>query len=155
MKKVHIYAAIILVLFIAAAMFIPYFVLIILGIIFLQWLYDINVAKSPGYNEVSTTYRHELTKQEMLTLYRHNKYIYLKSPYWQDKRKLILARDNCHCVDCGATHNLQVHHLRYINLGNEPLADLITLCGDCHTKRHETIGYPQSYEDYINFNDTK
>ena len=155
MKKVHIYAAIILVLFIAAAMFIPYFVLIILGIIFLQWLYDINVAKSPDYNEVSTTYRHELTKQEMLTLYRHNKYIYLKSHYWQDKRKLALASDNCHCVDCGTAHNLQVHHLRYTNLGNEPLADLVTLCGNCHIKRHETVGYPQSYEDYINFNDTK
>jgi len=155
MKKVHVYAAILLGAFIAASILIPYFALIILGLVFLQWIYDatVSVEITRPSDDLPINYRDNLSPSEQLTLYRHNKYLYLKSTAWQDKRKQVLARDNYHCVDCGADHNLQVHHLCYTNLGKEPLADLVTLCGNCHTKRHETVGYPQTYEDYTTFND--
>jgi len=156
MKKLHIYATIIFILFITVAITVPHFVFIILALIFLQWIYEaITEVKATYSNKPSANYRDGLTPSEALTLYRYNKYIYLKSALWQDKRKLVLARDNCHCVDCGANHNLQVHHLRYTHLGKELLDDLVTVCGDCHFKRHKIIGFPQSYEDYINFNDNK
>jgi hypothetical protein len=62
---------------------------------------------------------------------------YIKSPAWAAKRRQVLIRDNYRCFDCGTSTRLQVHHITYKHLGNEPLEDLITLCTDCHTQRHD------------------
>ena len=62
---------------------------------------------------------------------------YLKSQEWKKKREEVLERDGYKCQKCEATENLQVHHLTYKNIFNEPLEDLQTLCADCHRKVHE------------------
>jgi hypothetical protein len=46
-------------------------------------------------------------------------------------------RDN-HCAACGATDNLQYHHLMPRSMGgSDDERNLITLCGECHAKAHE------------------
>ena len=61
---------------------------------------------------------------------------YLQTPEWQATRAHIFARDAHACRDCGAQHWLEVHHLTYERLGCEQDADLLTLCRECHQKRH-------------------
>jgi 5-methylcytosine-specific restriction endonuclease McrA len=57
---------------------------------------------------------------------------YISSPQWQAKRADVLARDRYECQTCCTTDSLEVHHRHYRNFGNEALADLITLCSQCH-----------------------
>ena len=61
---------------------------------------------------------------------------YLKTPYWQRRRKEILRRDEYMCVGCSSKKNLQVHHMTYSNLGRESDRDLVTLCKECHENQH-------------------
>lgn len=63
---------------------------------------------------------------------------FLNGDYWQTVRKVILERDNYTCQHCGATRNLQVHHLTYEHHGREHLfpEDLLTLCRSCHEQVH-------------------
>jgi len=62
---------------------------------------------------------------------------YRNSEHWKYVRGLILERDNKECKFCGSDDKLNVHHIRYDNLGKERLGDLITLCERCHTNFHE------------------
>lgn len=65
----------------------------------------------------------------------------------------ILYRDNFTCQDCGTFHavvnengmavpaddgRLEVHHIKFVSDGggDEP-ENLVTLCHDCHVKRHK------------------
>lgn len=66
---------------------------------------------------------------------------YLQSQKWKEKRQLVLQRDNYTCKSCGIKHSLEVHHVRYDNLGNEPIRDLVVLCSSCHNRLHEKLGY--------------
>lgn len=61
---------------------------------------------------------------------------YLKSPDWKDKKRKVIKRDRC-CRLCGSTKSLQVHHIHYKNVGDEPLEDLTLLCKSCHSKFHQ------------------
>lgn len=60
--------------------------------------------------------------------------IYTKSPEWKIKREQRLEKDNHKCRTCENIEGfpVQVHHKTYINLGNEPMEDLITVCTACH-----------------------
>ena len=64
----------------------------------------------------------------------------LKHPNWQKKRLLILSRDNWTCLDCRSKDKqLHVHHLVYNKNGNPwdvPDDWLVTVCFDCHKRRH-------------------
>ena len=31
---------------------------------------------------------------------------------------------------------MHIHHITYKNVGNEPLTDLVAVCGECHAKLH-------------------
>ena len=61
-------------------------------------------------------------------------------------RKKALERDNYTCQDCGATENLETHHIDGSGSNvparemNNDLDNLITLCHKCHMKRHGTNG---------------
>jgi 5-methylcytosine-specific restriction endonuclease McrA len=57
---------------------------------------------------------------------------YLESNFWKQKRELILNILGRKCSRCGSTIDLQVHHLNYINCGNESRNDVIVLCRKCH-----------------------
>ncbi len=63
---------------------------------------------------------------------------YLKSEQWQDLRKQALDRDGRKCQECGAENTtLDVHHRRYPrNWKFDKLANLITLCRECHYAKH-------------------
>lgn len=63
----------------------------------------------------------------------------LKRNEWKKFREFILAVRGGKCERCGATTNLQVHHLHYISgrLAWEYLPfDVMVVCGDCHQKIH-------------------
>jgi len=61
---------------------------------------------------------------------------YINSAAWKEKRRQVLSRDKKKCVKCGSHRFLNVHHLSYLHLGNEPLEDLQTLCNACHRSTH-------------------
>ncbi len=60
---------------------------------------------------------------------------YLKTPHWKKKRKKIIARDK-HCMLCGSTEHLVVHHNNYKNIGHEHDGDLVCLCSKHHNAYH-------------------
>lgn len=65
---------------------------------------------------------------------------YMKSPEWKKLREQVKNRDKQQCQDCGLLYGcLQVHHLTYERFKHELLDDLITLCDECHRKRHEAV----------------
>ena len=86
---------------------------------------------------------------EQFIMFKHN---YLQSQKWRDKRSLVIQRDKC-CQLCGATSQLEVHHLSYRLLTEEPLEHLVTLCRSCHEAKHNKLGIPQSLDEYMNFKD--
>jgi len=63
---------------------------------------------------------------------------YLQSEEWKARRILVLSRDNNLCQLCRTEPALDVHHLKYDNLYDEPLEDLQALCRACHVNLHRT-----------------
>ena len=70
---------------------------------------------------------------------------------WEIKRNQILKRDNFHCVICGNSKYLVVHHKLYhyskiLNRFFDPWdykdSYLITLCESCHKRGHELYNIP-------------
>ncbi len=64
---------------------------------------------------------------------------YLASTHWQNKRAVVLSRDNYMCRYCEKSKATQVHHLSYANLGNESEFELISVCYSCHQLIHEIV----------------
>ncbi len=51
--------------------------------------------------------------------------------------KQVLTRDSWRCQNCGASENLQVHHIQSRSkLGHDIFENLITLCAGCHEDLH-------------------
>ena len=70
-------------------------------------------------------------------------------------RTRVLKRDGFTCAKCGATKNLQVHHL-YGYKENPELRIVdnngVTLCKDCHDQYHNIYGYYNiNAHDFENF----
>lgn len=76
---------------------------------------------------------------------------YLESHHWENVKRKAINRDNNLCIDCGADWRIEVHHLRYpdafykkgkkyINITEDRPGNLVTLCNNCHNRRH---GYLQ------------
>jgi hypothetical protein len=61
---------------------------------------------------------------------------YLQSEEWEQRRQAVFKRDGSICQSCLTVNATQVHHIRYDNLGHEPLFDLISICTKCHKKLH-------------------
>jgi len=73
-----------------------------------------------------------------------NKVTYLASPEWKAKRQLVLQRDHYTCQACGATSvPLEVHHISYCQLYEEPLTHLVSVCRECHQAIHDEYGYSE------------
>ena len=80
----------------------------------------------------------------------------LKDPKWKEKREHIIKRDGHKCLKCGATKNLQVHHLYYETLltndmpvspWNYPDSAMITLCETCHLEVHRNLDIEIRYKN--------
>lgn len=88
--------------------------------------------------------RIEENKKKRMKQYDENrkgsKYrVFYNSKLWRNKREYILARDNYICQDCKRHLAEHVHHIEeikdswYSRLDNN---NLISLCLECHNKRH-------------------
>ena len=78
---------------------------------------------------------------------------YLNSPEWKKRRTRILIRDGYQCRICGNANELQIHHVRYDNIGAEKALDLTTLCERCHrpiTKFLRSRRVKRGYKFYDN-----
>lgn len=61
---------------------------------------------------------------------------YLSSPQWQEKRAMVLKRDDYICQGCFQARAYDVHHLSYRHMGNELLFELVSVCRKCHRRIH-------------------
>ena len=59
--------------------------------------------------------------------------VYYQCRWWNMRRHRALELAGMKCQLCAATSGLSVHHNSYKNLYREPDADLVVLCGPCHT----------------------
>lgn len=57
---------------------------------------------------------------------------YLRSPEWRNRRVKVLERDQYLCQACRDRRAVQVHHLTYAHLFNEPIFELVAICVTCH-----------------------
>jgi len=62
--------------------------------------------------------------------------LYLLSATWEQKRQLVLKRDNHLCQGCLTNKATEVHHLTYDHKYNEFMFELISICGPCHRRYH-------------------
>ena len=60
---------------------------------------------------------------------------YLRSPIWLIRRNQIVAERKS-CEVCGDTEKLEVHHLSYEHLFDEPDEELLLTCDLCHETIH-------------------
>ena len=61
----------------------------------------------------------------------YHRYI-LSDESWADRRRLVMVRAGGLCERCHLQPAIDVHHLTYDSLGEEPLTDLQALCAGCH-----------------------
>lgn len=67
---------------------------------------------------------------------------YLRSPEWQQRRRLMLAMARGCCQTCESEGGvdgarLHVHHRHYESRGQEWPEDLVVLCHVCHARVHD------------------
>jgi 5-methylcytosine-specific restriction endonuclease McrA len=70
------------------------------------------------------------------------KRIKLGQPIYRRLTKRVLERDGWRCQKFGSLENLQVHHqIKRSQLGNDSLANLVTLRAYCHMGEHGQLFY--------------
>lgn len=65
------------------------------------------------------------------------------SPEYTEWRTAVFARDGYHCRQCGASGDLQAHHVESWAKHPEKRLDVengLTLCVPCHEKEHPRLG---------------
>jgi 5-methylcytosine-specific restriction protein A len=61
----------------------------------------------------------------------------LDSTSYRELHRQVLERDGWRCQACGSMQHLQVHHLKFrSHSGGDIEQNLITLCAECHERRH-------------------
>ena len=61
----------------------------------------------------------------------------LDAERYESLKNEVLERDRWRCQDCGSAKMLEVHHVKpRSKLGHDASDNLITLCVDCHGRRH-------------------
>lgn len=64
---------------------------------------------------------------------------YLQSDHWQTLRGIKLKSVSKQCESCHSDEPLHVHHIRYRNLLDCKLPDLLVLCERCHDSLHREL----------------
>lgn len=89
--------------------------------------------------EQQTRFLNEICEHAMSRLRPRQPRIQLDPEAYKALCREVLNRDGWRCQNCGASENLQVHHIQSRSeLGNDRLENLITLCADCHGKCHRS-----------------
>lgn len=64
----------------------------------------------------------------------------IKDSRWKKARRRCFERDNYRCQDCLSPRHLECHHVTPLHIDPSQdqldLAGLVTVCKDCHFKRH-------------------
>ena len=67
--------------------------------------------------------------------------------HWAQIRRRALERDGRRCRECGKAGRLEVHHALPLERGgNNDMANLLTLCRDCHLRAHRRPATPAQSE---------
>jgi len=66
---------------------------------------------------------------------------YLKSAHWKDLRRRALTQGFT-CRNCKDDKKIHVHHIRYRNLVDCRVGDLVVLCEKCHNRIHDIMRDP-------------
>jgi hypothetical protein len=62
---------------------------------------------------------------------------YLHGGHWREFRsRWWVAHPDARCEACGCGHPLDLHHVRYGNLGHEGMGDVVALCRQDHDAVH-------------------
>ena len=83
---------------------------------------------------------------------------YIRSPEWKQKRREALERVDHKCQKCGHTkwsRRLNVHHLTYEHLMNEPPEDLKVVCTVCHRIEDEKRALITAERNYEKLQDAR
>ena len=57
---------------------------------------------------------------------------------WYEIAKKVRTRDGNQCTQCHCTEHLHVHHIKPLEEGGRTvMSNLITLCENCHKRRHK------------------
>jgi hypothetical protein len=58
-------------------------------------------------------------------------------PDWEERRLAVYLRDGEECKECGRNTRIHIHHVTPLSKGGtNKIGNLITLCEDCHSKKH-------------------
>lgn len=80
-----------------------------------------------------------ITESEWRIRYSREEYAeYLQTDHWKALREATVTRDPI-CVICKSLKTAEVHHLRYRNIYDVTIEDLIGVCPDCHEKIHSNV----------------
>lgn len=99
----------------------------------LKLLLDLREAGDPVLNARA------IRKPRKKTDYRNKYENYLQSDIWDAKRNELFDERGRICQRCMSVNQIEVHHITYNNLGNEPLEDLLVLCTPCHLAEHKRL----------------
>lgn len=69
----------------------------------------------------------------------YNYHKYLQSEEWKIIRDKVVKRDNGICLYCKTNPAQEVHHKHYKTIYKESLADLESVCSDCHRAIHKSV----------------
>lgn len=83
------------------------------------------------------TRRQQLERDQEQTAWWSEYSAYLESGDWQERRRMVLERDNYVCQACRKARATHAHHLSYDHIGAEPLFELVAICRDCHERLTE------------------
>lgn len=82
-------------------------------------------------------YQDERQREEQNEIWWQRYNVYLQSPEWRKRRRLVFKRCGGFCEGCGLHPATQVHHLTYEHMGNEFLWELRGICSVCHMRIHD------------------
>jgi 5-methylcytosine-specific restriction endonuclease McrA len=77
--------------------------------------------------------QYEERRESLRTMPYHD---YLQTSEWQAIRVCKFTQAGRRCQRCWSRQKLQIHHLTYVNRGDEAMGDLEILCDACHRKEH-------------------
>ena len=79
---------------------------------------------------------------------KQDKQEYMKSKEWKQLKafRMMIAKRTCECEGCNNKTNLHLHHITYIRLGHESIADLCILSNIHHQQVHHKVGYGRELE---------
>lgn len=99
----------------------------------------LNLQREPTDAELRANGGRLLANLALRLIYEEEGYdAYLRTNHWQNVRAMAYRVYGCRCtigVQCAGP--LDVHHIRYDNLGDEPPEDLEVLCRLHHGMKHD------------------